>query len=67
MSRSAEPGFANETTLGGIIFAFHAPDEGVLLLSVGRLIVDSGFNTVFQSSQMLGFDETQAAVCDSLG
>jgi hypothetical protein len=59
-----EPGFANETTLSGIIFAVHAPDERVLLLSVGRLIVDSDFTTVFQSS---GFGETQAAVCDALG
>lgn len=62
-----EPGFATGFTLSGIVFAIHAPGEGVRLLSVGRLIVDSDFNTVFQSSQMLGLLETQAAVCASLG
>jgi hypothetical protein len=51
----------------GIIFAIHAPGEGMLVLSVGRLIADSNFDTVFQSAQMLGLPETQAAVCASLG
>jgi hypothetical protein len=62
-----EPGLATGFTLSGIVFAIHAPGEGVLLLSVGRLITDSNFDTVFQSAQMLGLPETQAAVCASLG
>jgi hypothetical protein len=62
-----EPGFATGFTLSGIVFAVHTPSEGVRLLSVGRLIADSNFDTVFQSAQMLGFPEMQAAVCASLG
>ena len=62
-----EPGFATGFTLSGIVFTVHTPSEGVRLLSAGRLIADSNFDTVFQSARMLGVPDTQAAVCASLG
>ena len=62
-----EPGFATGFTLSGIVFTIHAPGEGLLLLSAGRLIADAGFNTVFHSAKALGILDTDAAVCASLG
>lgn len=61
-----EPGFATGFTLNGIIYNIHAPREGLLLLSAGRLIVDGDFNTVFESAAILGLSETDDAVCAAL-
>lgn len=62
-----EPGFATGFTLSGIVFTIHAPGEGLLLLSAGRLIADANFSTVFKSAKALGILDTDAAVCAALG
>lgn len=61
-----EPGFATGFSLSGIVYNIHAPQEGLLLLDAGRLIVDSNFNTVFTSAMILELSDIEGAVCEAL-
>lgn len=62
-----EAGFANGFTLLGTVYNVRVPGEGLVLLDVGRLVVDANFNPVFQSAKVLSLAEIDAAVCDALG
>jgi hypothetical protein len=53
-------------TLSGIFFNIRQPGEGVIFLSVGRLVFDAEGNTVFSSAKAFGFDTTDAALCEAL-
>jgi hypothetical protein len=60
-------GFATGFTLIGTVYNIRAPQEGLLLLDVGRLVVDADFDPVFQSAKALSLSEVDAAVCAALG
>jgi hypothetical protein len=58
--------FTTGFSLSGIAYNIRQPGSGVLLLAVGRLIVDSTFQPVFQSAKAISFFDQDAAVCASL-
>jgi hypothetical protein len=58
--------FSTGFSLSGIAYNIRKPGAGVLLLAVGRLIVDSSFQPVFQSARTVSFFEQDAAVCAAL-
>jgi hypothetical protein len=62
-----QTGFVTGFTLIGTVYNIRVPGEGLLLLDVGRLVVDANFNPVFQSAKALSVTEVDAAVCAALG